>query len=457
MYQTINWKRVIINLVALALIITIALLYFFTDIFRTKRGAFYKYFNNIPTMLKVVDSNDYADYKKAKKQYAYTREAEMTIQSSENYADSNILDKIKYVITSNVNDKAGRMSTDIEIKNGNNSVNKTTIRRDKEVYGIYNPEIVTGYVVVKNNGLENVWKALDVDYASQIIMFNIDEFNDISKTEKKHLSDFFKLIKQVPNTSYQKERNKDITIDGEEYTANAYILDLDEEETKELEIQLIDKLKSDSILMNYFTSKMRLLNLGEDYTDINMFNQKLNTRMSKLQSGELKEKPVKITIYENKRNNIRTEIKYGDDTYILENIIKDDSQKVSFKKNDEYTYKIGRKENEHYIYVENNSDLKQSVEITYHQEGNLNDNTVSNVATIVRTEGIKKVTYLYKDKVKFSNDVVIPDIDLSLAVILTDYKEESIRSFFKDLKVKINKVYVQKGAEIGISLDPIFK
>ena len=209
--------------------------------------------------------------------------------------------------------------------------------------------------------------------------------------------------------------------------------------------------------MNYFTSKMRLLNLGEDYTDINMFNQKLNTRMSKLQSGELKEKPVKITIYENKRNNIRTEIKYGDDTYILENIIKDDSQKVSFKKNDEYTYKIGRKENEHYIYVENNSDLKQSVEITYHQEGNLNDNTVSNVATIVRTEGIKKVTYLYKDKVKFSNDVVIPDIDLSLAVILTDYKEESIRSFFKDLKVKINKVYVQKGAEIGISLDPIFK
>ena len=457
MYQTINWKRVVINLVALALIITIALLYFFTDIFRTKRGAFYKYFNNIPTMLKVVDSNDYADYKKAKKQYAYTREAEMTIQSSENYADSNILDKIKYVITSNVNDKAGRMSTDIEIKNGNNSVNKTTIRRDKEVYGIYNPEIVTGYVVVKNNGLENVWKALDVDYASQIIMFNIDEFNDISKTEKKHLSDFFKLIKQVPNTSYPKERNKDITIDGEDYIANAYILDLDEEETKELEIQLIDKLKSDSILMNYFTSKMRLLNLGEDYTDINMFNQKLNTRMSKLQSGELKEKPVKITIYENKRNNIRTEIKYGDDTYILENIIKDDSQKVSFKKNDEYTYKIGRKENEHYIYVENNSDLKQSVEITYHQEGNLNDNTVSNVATIVRTEGIKKVTYLYKDKVKFSNDVVIPDIDLSLAVILTDYKEESIRSFFKDLKVKINKVYVQKGAEIGISLDPIFK
>ena len=84
MYQTINWKRVVINLVALALIITIALLYFFTDIFRTKRGAFYKYFNNIPTMLKVVDSNDYADYKKAKKQYAYTREAEMTIQSSEN-------------------------------------------------------------------------------------------------------------------------------------------------------------------------------------------------------------------------------------------------------------------------------------------------------------------------------------------------------------------------------------
>ena len=59
MYKTtINWKRFIINIVALVLVVSIACLYFFTDVFRTKRGAFYKYFSSIPTMYKDIDTKE---------------------------------------------------------------------------------------------------------------------------------------------------------------------------------------------------------------------------------------------------------------------------------------------------------------------------------------------------------------------------------------------------------------
>ena len=458
MYKTtINWKRFIINIVALVLIASITSLYFFTDIFRTKRGAFYKYFNQIPTAAKILNFDTYKEYNSAKKKYSYTRNAEMKIQSAENYADFSILDKIKYNITSSVNYNENMSDTEIEIKNDNNTVSKIEVKKDKNKYGIHNSDIGPGYIVAENGKLGDLWSVLDKNLNSTMIDFNYNEISSVTKQEKKHLNEFFKMIKQVQTTSYQKEINKTIKIDDKEYNTNAYILDLNEEEIKNLEIEMLNKLKSDSILMNYFTSKMRLININEKYTDINKLNQLLNTRVSKLQSGELKEKSLKITIYEYKRNNIRTEIKYGDDVYILENVIGDDSQKVSFSKNNEYKYIIGRNVKEYYIYVENNDDLKSSLEIKYHQEGILSDNTVSNVATITRTEGIKKVIYSYKDTVVFEKNKNITGIDYSNAVDLTSFSKENLNSYIINLKEKINKTYVQKGSEIGISLDPIFK
>ena len=77
--------------------------------------------------------------------------------------------------------------------------------------------------------------------------------------------------------------------------------------------------------------------------------------------------------------------------------------------------------------------------------------------TINYTSGIKSITYDYKDQVNFTNNIgAIDDFENSRVAVLNEYSDDQIKQFVKNLKNKINDVYVKQGANIGINLDPIF-
>ena len=77
---------------------------------------------------------------------------------------------------------------------------------------------------------------------------------------------------------------------------------------------------------------------------------------------------------------------------------------------------------------------------------------------ITTTNGIKKVTYSYKDNISFTNDIgMIETFNENDIAILNNYSKDEVKSFMKSLKEIINYVYVNTGADIGINLDPIFK
>ena len=44
------------------LVVAGVILFFTTDFFRTKRGAFFRYFNQIPEALKVIETDKYDSY-----------------------------------------------------------------------------------------------------------------------------------------------------------------------------------------------------------------------------------------------------------------------------------------------------------------------------------------------------------------------------------------------------------
>ena len=76
---------------------------------------------------------------------------------------------------------------------------------------------------------------------------------------------------------------------------------------------------------------------------------------------------------------------------------------------------------------------------------------------ITTTNGIKVVNYSYTGKINFTNDIgTIETFDESSSAILNNYGAEQISAFIKQLKQKINNIYITKGASIGINLDPIF-
>ena len=74
---------IIIFSIIILLTATIFVLYISTDIFRTKRGAFFRYAMQIPEIFDVLDtSSDYQTYINTKKTNTYTTTGEMKIISS---------------------------------------------------------------------------------------------------------------------------------------------------------------------------------------------------------------------------------------------------------------------------------------------------------------------------------------------------------------------------------------
>ena len=91
---------IIIFSVIIILAIIIIVLYNITDIFRTKRSAFFRYFNQIENYLDVLEMpENYKKYEKTKQTSAYTKNGEMTINNSKNIADESILSKIKLTLS----------------------------------------------------------------------------------------------------------------------------------------------------------------------------------------------------------------------------------------------------------------------------------------------------------------------------------------------------------------------
>ena len=195
---------------------TIFVLYNATDIFRTKRGAFFRYFGQIPDMIDILDtSSEYQNYKKTKESMPYTKNGEMTIYESKNIADDAILNKIKMTVDSKTDPQNEKSDSNISIKSGNRELFNMSAIREKKMYGFFAPQIADGYIVVRNENLKELAKGMQLKNAEnipdQIMPINIEKLLNTSNTEKKHIAKYIKMIRnKAPDTSYSKDTKKKI-------------------------------------------------------------------------------------------------------------------------------------------------------------------------------------------------------------------------------------------------------
>ena len=112
-------KIILITVAIILVVIILAILFFFTDIFRTKRGAFFRYFRTTTAGLEVLNDNEYDEFEKIKSSTPYIRSGEMIVQSSSNIADSSIMDKLKLTLNSKVNNPKEKVNCNIKINSSN--------------------------------------------------------------------------------------------------------------------------------------------------------------------------------------------------------------------------------------------------------------------------------------------------------------------------------------------------
>ena len=453
-------KIILITVAIILVVIILAILFFFTDIFRTKRGAFFRYFRTTTAGLEVLNDNEYDEFEKIKSSTPYIRSGEMIVQSSSNIADSSIMDKLKLTLNSKVNNPKEKVNCNIKINSSNTELFDLTLAKEKNAYAFYSPEISNVYIGIKNTNLQDISKAIvgDMYVPNEIMEIKMDKLLDVTKVEKNHIDDYFKLFKNsCPDTAFSKSSNK-ITIDGEFYNVVSYTLKLSPKESANIQDVLYSKITQDSIMMDFITSRCKLLNLSDEYTNINSLNLKMRNKIESFKTNPELAENIEITVSEYKQKNIQTIIKINDLTFTISHVNEGNKEIVVLGVDDKYiTY--GKNDGNHvlkYSFVKD--EIKKSIELKYKLEGTVQENNIRTIAEITTNNGIKVANYSYKDKVEFTNDIgAIKTFDDDSSVILNNYPQEQIEPFIKNLKNKINNLYVSKGASIGINLDPIFE
>lgn len=460
---------IIIFSIIILLTATIFVLYISTDIFRTKRGAFFRYAMQIPEIFDVLDtSSDYQTYINTKKTNTYTTTGEMKIISSENIADESILNKVNMTVFGKTDNKKEMSNYDISIRSNNDELFNMTVARDKDLYGFYSSQIADGYIVFRNDNLPELANKMNLANAKnlpdQIMIFNKDEILDVSNIEKKHIAEYIKIIKnQAPDTAYSKNNRDRIEIDGQKYDTTSYTLNLNANQNSNLQISILEKLVQDSIMMNFITSKCRLLNFNNDYTDINTLNNMMKERIEKLKNNPEEAGDFSITVYEYKQRNIQTKIKTNGKTITISNINNNEDKSVNIKiedsNNETFNFRIENNNGTYTIKLQKDDDgIINSAEFIYYMTGTVAQNNIQNHLTINIIDGIKSVSFEYNDTINFTDDLgELKNMQDGKIAVINDYEQDYLNEFLKMLKDQINSVYISQGASIGINLDPLFE
>ena len=460
MKSNIKMRILIISLCIIVIAIILAVLFFFTDVFRTKKGAFFRYLKMTESGLEMVNITDFDDYKYQKQVTPYIRKAEMIVKNSSNIADSSIMDKLKLNIESKVNNETEKANSLITIKSNNRELFNLTLAKDKNEYAFYSPQISNMFIGIKNENLNEISTAIvgDTYVPNEIMEIKMDKLLEVTEVERNHIEDYYNLLKtSSSDTAYSKESNK-LKIGEKSYNTTAYTLKLSGTDSANVLISMLSKLSQDSIMMDFITSKFKLLNMSDEYTDINTLNIKMQEKIEKLKLDPSSSDSIEITVNENRQRNVRTQIKINDNVYSITHI-EDDGKEILVLEINDRSLEIDKKEKNYNLkYTYNKNEIEKSVEVNYRNEGTIEENNISNIMEITTVNGIKKVTYSYKDTINFTNDVgIIKTFDENQVAILNNYPTEQISLFIKELKNKINNVYINTGASIGINLDPIFE
>ena len=452
---------IIITIIAI-LVATFLWIFFNTDFFRTKRSAFHRYFETIPEALDIVEKEEkeFAKYRKKKEETPYIRKSNISIESSSNIADSNILDKIKTTVIEKNDVQNEKMSVDISINNAKDTIENISILGNKNIIGAKCTDVVTGYVCIKNENFPKIIEDLSKKktiIANEINRVNLSKVLETTKVEKNKIENLNEIIKNnIPVTAYNKEKRNKVKIGEKIYTTTAYSIELNQDESATLQINLLTKISQDSILMDYITSKLKLLNINEDYASINSLNAKLKSRINELKQNPKTAKKLKVILHEYKQKNIKTEIIYGEHQISITHLANAENELSAIKiQNKEYS--LEKKDGKYIVLYADDSEEK-SLKIEYNQTGTLENNDLKNYMTISKKDGIKSITYKYEDSINFTNDIgTIKDLTNESRSVLNDYSDDEVKSFVEALKNKINQTYINKGATIGINLDPIFE
>lgn len=466
-------KGIIITIVIIILLIAIAvggvMLYLFTDLFKSNQTLFLKYIDQTIQGMKYETNDQTKDIIEAQKENPYQIKGTLSFDYDGNEnQQAEVLKQMKVELETNANGQEEKSYTKASILYQNQNLFNLEYANSNDIYALKSDEIVTAFIGVRNSNLKVLAQKLGMQDTSNIpdsiTPIDYEDLLNISEEEKQHISDTYLpvIVNNIEKSKYSKQSNIPITKEGVEYNTTSYRVDLTSEDIANISVKLLETLKQDSITLNFIATKAKILNLPEEYTQVNNLTKQIDEQIKKIENSEKSpENGVSIVVYEEKGQTVLTEI-------IVKNNVKftlytsNTNQKNSIylmaenlsTSNDYNTVEMQvtqtktAKQTNTEILV--NKDNDKGIEIYLTNEGLSSDEKVTTTCEINYNDGNDKYIANYEQEINFNEENEIISLDNTNCAILNDYPTDQLSMLIVLIAQQTQNVMNQKMQQLGI-------
>ena len=392
--MTTRKKRITLIIVIVVLVLLIiggifTFLYLNTDMFKSNQTLFVKYLGknseNIQDLQNIINKTEYDELLKTN---PYNVTSEIKVNYTQNVGtteenNNNSINQLKMTIEGQTDNNNNYDYRNIKLLKNDEQVMQNEILHTSNNYGIKFTDLFNQYVVVKNENLKDLLKRIgytdeQIEFVPNSIDFSdniIEEIKFSNEDIESLINKYTSIITQnIGETSFQRQKNQVVEINGQNYLANAYSLVLTKEQLNNVYINILENLKEDEIILNKIDeiqNKINQLTLGENNQDLkNEFTQKIDLTIGRIRQTNIGTEETKIIVYENSGKTISTSIQTQE--YQINLNCLNGYNELVFNENDTVTYKITIEnvDNKLAINIENNKNQKNSLSIERTYEEN---------------------------------------------------------------------------------------
>lgn len=434
-----NNKPVIIICIIFILVIAVAIcayLYMMTDVFRSNKELFSKYFlQNTETLGKVTDLQAVKTYNNLENESKYELNTDIKTIHSEGGEISNPLNNLSAKIGVQKNNDEQYLYANVNVLYEDEEYLNAELIKEQGQYGIRFSDVAKKFVTIQNDeNIENIAKDIGIDVEELITIINIIDGNKkiVTEENKNVLKDKYSNIitTAILNGTFEKQKNAIITYNNVTTDTNAYSVSLSSEQFKDMLVEILNNAKNEQII-------------GNSETITNFFNEEINSL------NEVTEFPgMKISVYEKKQQTIRTVFEIGIYKITIENTeqngeIKTNINYLNSDQEIQYNVEINKinKENiEKFEIIVDCVGEEKNSKISFLNEMQILENTTVINTELSHKQDITTSSIILENEINVGNDFEkMESIASNNYVNLNLFEDETRIQFIEQLKRRIQE------------------
>ncbi len=429
-------SKILVMIIIIILLLAVAgtvfgYLYIATDTFKSDSELFTKYISQtIQGFKELTDLKSIETYKNLKNENKYESNIEIAGIHSEGGEISNPLNELKATVDIQKDKQNNYFYADGQILLAEDEYLEVELIKEQELYGIRFSDVAKQFTTFKDDeNLVAVAKDIGVEVDQLIEMMDMIDGNKGQGTsgEAVQVEKYTNILKDVVlNGAFSKNKNIIIKYNNNDVEANAYTVVLSSEQVGNMLIQILNNVKSENITL--FKE-----NIETSIDDI----------INKISENTMPE--IKITVYEQNGQTIKTTIEVNSYIISIENIVQNGTLKFIVQisnENNEYNITLNKNATETQekvdMIVEIVSGEEENKLITISNNMELGNNTISSNTSFKYQQGILEVGANLTASTKLNsefekkltldntNNVVLNDLDQERRLVIINALKESV-------------------------------